>query len=103
MDIHSEIKAIQNRLHDLVNHLQDEFETYAAPALAVVAANGGKIILTLAEGVLTAAVAGTPWAALETSLVASAEAQGIVLAKEAATAILNLVKAKLVAEGTPTA
>lgn len=103
MNFHDEIKALQNAFHDLVNKAQDELETYAAPALAVVAANGGKIILGLAEGVLTAAIAGTPWAALESSLIASAEAQGITLAKEAATAILNLVKSNLVAKGVPTA
>jgi hypothetical protein len=62
MNLHDTIKALQNAFHDLVNHAENEIVEYAAPAIAVISKNGGKILLGLAEQVLAAAVAGTPWA-----------------------------------------
>lgn len=97
------LKAIQNAWHLLVNETQAEIVTYATPAIEYIEKNGGTAVLTLAESVLAGAVAGTPWATLSASLVASAETAGIQLAEGAAAAILNFAKSNMVAEGKATA
>lgn len=95
------IKQIENFLHGLVNSAQTEITDYATPAIKYIEANGGNAVLTLAEAVLAGAVAGTPWATLSASLVASAEAQGIQLLEGAASVALNMAKANL--DATPAA
>ena len=50
---------------------------------------------------LTGAVAGTPWAALEGTLITQAEAAGVTIEKNVATAALNAAQTNLIAVGTP--
>lgn len=96
------IKAIENFLHTLVNSAQTEIMDYATPAIKYIEANGGKAVLSLAEGVLAGAVAGTPWATLSAALVASAETQGIQLAEGAAGVVLNYAQSNMAVTGTAT-
>lgn len=95
MSLESIKKDIQNLFHSLVHETSDEVIAYATPAIQYIEKNGGKVILTLAEGVLSGLVAGTPWATIIASLVAAAEAQGITLAEGAASIILNMAKSNL--------
>lgn len=97
------LKNLQNLWHHLVSDTQTEIVAYASPAIKYIEANGGKAILSLAEAVLSGAVAGTPWAVLSASLVASAEAAGIQLLEGAAGTVLNFAKANMTAQGTPAA
>lgn len=96
-------KTIQNFWHTIVQETEKDVIEYATPAIKYIEANGGKAVLALAEAALTAAVAGTPWATVTATLLASAQGVGIQLAEGAAGAILNFAKANLVAQGTPTA
>lgn len=91
----SVLKAIQNLWHHIVNEAQSEVVEYATPAIEYISKNGGKVILSLAEAVLAAEMAGTPWATIINTLIASAESQGITLAEGAASIILNMAKANL--------
>lgn len=96
-------KSIENMFHDFVNHADKELVEYATPAIDYIKVNGGKAILLLAEGVLSGAAAGTPWAVLSTSLISAAEQSGITLAEGAASSVLNFAKTNLVAKEIPTA
>lgn len=89
------IKTIQNLWHTIVTDSEKEIIDYATPAIKYIEANGGKAVLSLAEAVLAGAVAGTPWATLSASLVASAEAQGMQLAEGAAGVMLNYAQSNL--------
>ena len=88
-------KTIQNFWHTIVQETQKDVIEYATPALQFVEANGGKMALSLAEGVLVGLAAGTPWATITAALVTTAQAQGIQLAEGAASIILNMAKANL--------
>lgn len=96
------IKDIENFLKGLLSSAETEIVDYATPAIKFIEANGGKAVLTLAENVLTGAIAGTPWATLSASLVTSAETAGIALAEGAAGVILNYAQSNLVVTGTAT-
>lgn len=97
------LKSIQNLWHHLVSETKSDIIEYATPAIDFVEQNGGKAVLTLAEAVLMGADVGTPWATLSATLIASAKDAGLQLVEGAAGAILNLVKANLVAQGKATA
>ena|ERR1700761_1972955 len=97
------IKSIENFFHDFVNHADKELVEYATPALDYLKANGGKAVLLLAEGVLSGAASGTPWATLAASLLTAAEQEGIALAEGAASSVLNFAKANLAAKDIPAA
>lgn len=97
------LKSVENYWHDLLNHADKEIIEYATPALDYIKANGGKAILLLAEGVLSGAAAGTPWAALSASLLVAAEQEGIALAEGAASSVLNFAKTNLAAKSIPSA
>lgn len=90
MNVHDLIKELQNWFHSVVADMK--------PALDYVEKNGGKAVLSIAEGVLAGVVAGTPWATITASLIVAAETQGIQLAEGAASIILNLAKANLEAK-----
>lgn len=96
------VKDVENFLHNLLNKTETEIMDYATPAIKYIEANGGKAVLTLAEAVLAGAVAGTPWSVLSTSLVASAETQGIALAEGAAGVVLNYAQSNMQVTGMMT-
>ena len=93
--LHDAIKTFQNAWHDFVNHAEQDVVAFATPAIAVIAQNGGKILLGLAEQVLNAEIAGTPWKDNIAALISAAEAQGLTLLENAASAALNMAKANL--------
>lgn len=99
MNFHDTIKAIQNAFHDLVNHAEHDVVEFATPAISYLSKNGGKVALALAEQVLASAVAGTPWADNIKTLIQAAEAQGLTLVENAASAALNVAKANADARG----
>ena len=80
-------KSVENYFHSLVTDVK--------PALDFLEKNGGQLALSLAEGVLAATVAGTPWAQIVATFVPLAEAQGITLAEQAGSIVLNIAKANL--------
>lgn len=71
------------------------------PGLVYLEENVPVLALTLARSLLMGAEAGTPWPSLVSSLITSAEAQGIKLTEEAATVALNTSQNNLIATGTP--
>lgn len=87
MSLHDVIKDLQRWFHSLVKDMK--------PALDYVEANGGAVVLGLAESVLAGAEAGTPWATLIAQLLPIAEQAGINIAEGAASIILNLAKANM--------
>lgn len=89
------VKAAQNFWHAIVHDTQKDVIEYATPAIEYIEKNGGKVVLTLAEGVLTGLASGTPWGTIIASLIATAETQGISLAEGAAGIILNMAKSNL--------
>lgn len=83
---------------------------YAAlePGLSYIEKNVPAALIKIAEGVLQAAVSGTAWSAILSSVLSQAEtaglnlAQGAVSAEEAATAALSAAQLNLIGNGTAT-
>lgn len=92
------VKWIQRLWHILVSNVKSEVVQYAEPAIEFIAANGGKIALAIAESVLSAAEAGTPWGTLIASFEKQAVDAGIQLAEGAAGAVLNYAQSNQLAK-----
>lgn len=89
--------AIENFFRTLVT----DIDTVIEPGIKYLEQNVPAVVITLAESVLSAAIAGTPWSALIAELVTQAEAQGIKLVENAGTVALNTAENNLIAKGTP--
>lgn len=88
------LETIKNFVHNLITDIDKVLE----PGIQYLKNNVPAAAITLAEEVLTAAVTGTPWAALGATLIQQAEAKGITLAEEAAKAALNAAQNNLIAK-----
>lgn len=75
--------------------------TQIEPGLIYLEKNVPAAVIALAQSLLIGAEAGTPWPTLEDNLIAQAEKEGVILAKEAATVALNTAQNNLIATGTP--
>lgn len=93
--MHLDWKTIQNLWHLLTS----ELGALLLPGLQYLHDKVPAAGITIAEGVLTSAVTGTPWPALEAALLAEAEKQGVAIAEGTATAILNAAQTNLIAKG----
>lgn len=78
-----------------------DVEAAAAAGWEWLKANVPAVAVSLGETLLTGGIAGTPWAALESTLITQAETAGVTIEKNVATAALNAAQTNLIAAGTP--
>lgn len=90
-------KIIENAVHDFFHAALGAIK----PGVDYIRTHVPDEAIAIAEGILTASIAGTPWASLTSQLLIQAEAAGISLLKEAATVALNAAQNNLIAAGTP--
>lgn len=105
MSIETFITEIENALTGLkstpvIAPIITDVEAAAAAGWSWFKTNVPAIAVSLGETILTGAVTGTPWSALEGTLITQAEAAGITIEKNVATAALNAAQTNLIATGT---
>lgn len=92
-------------LQHIGNVLKGIFVADVEPAITtffhVIETNGGAALIQLALATVSAAEAGTPFGALTSTLIASAEAQGIQVVEIAAKSALQVAQTHLQAQATP--
>ncbi len=86
--VNSEIKTIQDEVHDVINTAEDYIRVHGFQDLAMLAAT-----------FLTAMVPGGSWTVMLAALKAQAIANGLTLIEGAEDVVANKVKADLVATG----
>ncbi len=92
------------KLESLVETDVDDAESELAPILALAKTKGVTEGIQIGETVLAGAATGTPWATLTASFVAELAKEGVQLAEQVASAVLNLAQANLLAKtATPAA
>lgn len=90
----------ENNAPASVNHAITDVEQAVSAGLQFLKDNVPATVIALGEEVLAGAVAGTPWGALVSSLVAAAESKGVALLESAASVALNFAQSNLIATGT---
>lgn len=98
----SKFAALVTYVEKLFGIVVTDVKTVLAPGLQFIEANGGAAILKLAEAVLAEFTAGESWSLIIAAFIPAAESAGVILAEDAASAILNAAKLNALA-GAPAA
>lgn len=96
-DFEAALSKLKGDAAPAVKVVENDAKAIGASALSYIKSNGLTDLYTIATGVLTTAMTGTPWATILASVVTKGEAAGITIAKGAEAIVVSQAQADMIA------